>query len=193
MRRRSALALIAGLVFGGLTLSGQARQGDGLTYLGAYSWHVEDANFGGLSGLEFSADGSGFTAISDHGFVLSGRVRRADGVVSDVSAGPILPLLDRKGRPLAGPRRDPEGLAIAPTAAPSSRSRATIASGPIPRLTASGAAAAQSPRFRPYAKYSLEALAVTRGWLYTLPGRVRKLTRPFPLYRFRGGKWDRSL
>ena len=38
---------------------------------------------------------------------------------------------------------------------------------------------------------SLEALAIgPDGALYTIPERSGRMTRPFPVYRFKDGKWD---
>lgn len=32
-----------------------------------------------------------------------------------------------------------------------------------------------------------------RGWLYAIPERSGVLTRPFPVYRYNGKKWDKKL
>ncbi len=41
---------------------------------------------------------------------------------------------------------------------------------------------------------SLETLAIdAEGALYTLPERSGKLSRPFPVYRYRGGTWDQPF
>ena len=41
---------------------------------------------------------------------------------------------------------------------------------------------------------SLETLAIdAEGTLYTLPERSGKLSRPFPVFRYRGGTWDQPF
>lgn len=195
MRCRLTIALIAGLVFAVLALSGQARQGDGIVYLGAFTWHVNDPRFGGFSGLEVTRDGNGFTAISDHGFRVAGRFLRRSGQLTGISAGPIRRLLGPEGKPVAAARRDSEGLAIR------ADGRSFVSFEGVHRVWSYPAPDGPSTRLPIYSDFAhmqsnsaLEALAVdARGWLYALPERSGKMTRPFPLYRFRNGKWDRKL
>ena len=197
MRRRTALALIVALALGLVwALSGVARDGDGkATYLGSYSWHMDDPHFGGFSGLEVSADGTRFTAISDHGYHTRGRLIRRGDVLTGVEAGPILPLLDPNGRPLTRTRIDAEGLAI------QADGREFVSFERFQRVWAYPAPdgpAAWLPRHPDFehllSNASLEAIAIDdRGWLYTLPERSGAMTRPFPVYRFRGEQWDKTL
>ena len=197
MRRRTALALIVALALGLVwALSGVARDGDGkATYLASYSWHMDDPHFGGFSGLEVSADGTRFTAISDHGYHTRGRLIRRGDVLTGVEAGPILPLLDPNGLPLTRTRIDAEGLAI------QADGREFVSFERFQRVWAYPAPdgpAARLPRHPDFehllSNASLEAIAIDdRGWLYTLPERSGAMTRPFPVYRFRGEQWDKTL
>ncbi|MCF3592714.1 esterase-like activity of phytase family protein [Rhodobacteraceae bacterium LMO-12] len=195
MRRRLALALGAVLALG-VGLAGQARQERAdAAYLGSFTWRLNDPAFGGFSGLELSRDGTRFTAISDRGFRVDGRLQRRAGVITAVRAGAIHPLLDPDGKRLTGARNDPEGLAIRDDG------RSFVSFEGVHRVWAypnPDGRARRLPRHPDFkhmqGNSSLEALAIDRrGWLYTLPERSGKMTRPFPLYRFRNGTWDKKL
>lgn len=232
MRSRLALALSAGCV-AGFALIGHARQPHaGATYIGSYSWQDTSPDFGGFSGLELSGDGLSFTAISDHGSRIEGKLERRAGVITGVMAGPLTMLGTPRGSALGKEHADSEGLAIgvdgksfvsfegfhrvwayadagASSDADPGRSSDPGGSqrrtGSTPALTTAPAAEGMSPpKAEPLARHpdfnhlqsnsGLEALAIdTRGWLYALPERSGKMTRPFPLYRLRDGAWDRRL
>ena len=84
--------------WGGLVLSDTERNG-----------------FGGFSALEVSPDGRRLWALSDQGRVLRGRLRYdIDGRLLGLDRTTLTPLLDTDGRPVAGARRDAEGLARLP-------------------------------------------------------------------------------
>ena len=196
MRRRLALSLGGALVLAiSVALAAERRSQGSLTYLGSYTWRMKDRAFGGFSGLEVSDDGTRFAAISDRGDHTEGRFQRSDGRITGVIAGPILPVLDRDGQPVRGYWFDSEGLAIAPdgrrfiafesVARIWSYATPTSAAEPLPR----------HPDFRNMEhNASLEALAIDgRGWLYTLPEHSGAMTRPFPVYRFRNGQWDKPF
>jgi hypothetical protein len=79
---------------GGLTLSSPAEQ------------------FGSLSGLDFSGDGTLY-GIADTGFWFAGRLVEKDGRLVGVTDARSAPLLDTKGKPLTTKRTsDAEGLRI---------------------------------------------------------------------------------
>lgn len=192
---RSALALGA-VIAAGTALISQAQQNQtGAAYLGSFTWNMRDDGFGGFSGLELAQDGVGFTAISDRGTRVDGKLRRKSGAIVAVQAGPITPLRDVKGAPLKHLRNDAEGLAIR------ADGRSFVSFEGLHRVFAYPSAKAKAARLprHPAFKHmqsnsSLEALAIDRrGWLYTLPERSGKMTRPFPLFRFRNGRWDRTL
>jgi hypothetical protein len=83
--------------------------------VGHFAWNVEDSMFGGISGLELTADGTNFTALGDRGRVFVGQFVRdeagavigADIASSDSLAGP-------RGEALHDDDRDSEGLASLP-------------------------------------------------------------------------------
>ena len=64
-----------------------------LRYRGGLQISADDAHFGGLSGLEVSPDGARFTAISDMGYWVRGRLDYDNAGnlvgVSDVRMGPL--------------------------------------------------------------------------------------------------------
>lgn len=193
MRKRIAGALSAALL-AAVTLSGSAGDLQLARHLTSLSWHVDDPVFGGFSGLEVSADGQTFTAISDHGRIIDGTFNRDGNLLTGVSAGPLMPLRDPDGQTLRSNRRDSEGLAIRDDG------RRLVTFEGAHRIWAylSPEAAAWIPKHADFKALQpnsgLEALAVDhRGWLYTVPERSGSLARPFPVYRYRNGDWDQPF
>lgn len=195
MRRRLALALAALLALG-VGLAGQARQERAdAVYLGSYKWRMTDPAFGGFSGLELSQEGTRFTAISDRGFRVDGRLQREEGVISAITSASIRPLPGLDGKRLEGAWNDPEGLAIR------NDGRAFVSFEGKHRVWAFPQAEGRAKRLPRHPDFkhmqsnsSLEALAIDRrGWLYVMPERSGKKARPYPIYRYRGGTWDKRL
>jgi hypothetical protein len=90
---------------------GQVAVG-GLEYRGGLALTSNDGRFGGLSGLEVSADGSRALAVSDHGRWLEfGLAYDDDGRLTGVSEGSITLLHGIGGGPLADNGKDSEDLA----------------------------------------------------------------------------------
>jgi hypothetical protein len=162
-------------------------------YISSYLWTSDDPLHGGFSGLEVTADGTAFTAISDHGSIAHGQFLRHEmNMIERVTASTLNTLKSEKGDELHHHGQDAEGLAIADDGriyvsfegthrvrkyAPST-SRATN----MPRHPAFKALQSNS---------SLEALAITKsGDLLTVPERSGGETVPFPVYRFNGHEWD---
>lgn len=195
MPKRPVLALTAGL-FLVLGLQGSASQPNPAGFLSAIPWRMADAEFGGFSGLELSGDGVSFTAITDKGWWTQGTlIRDAEGRITAIDARPMRFLRGRAEGPLARGRQDAEGLAQAPDGS------VYISFEQIPRVlryeTLDGPAQ-NLPTPREFARLqrnsALEALAIAPdGTLYTLPERSGELTRPFPVWRFRGGTWDQPF
>ena len=195
MPKRPVLALTAGL-FLVLGLQGSASQPNPAGFLSAIPWRMADAEFGGFSGLELSGDGTSFAAITDKGWWTQGTLTRdAEGRITAIDAKPMRFLRGRAEGPLARGRQDAEGLAQAPDGS------FYISFEQIPRVlryaTLDGPAQ-NLPTPREFARLqrnsALEALAIAPdGTLYTLPERSGELTRPFPVWRFRGGTWDQPF
>ncbi|PIE14092.1 MAG: hypothetical protein CSA70_02765 [Rhodobacterales bacterium] len=194
MRWRVAVALGAalGAVYG---LSGWAGPDNRAKYVGSYTWLLDDPAFGGFSGLELGPDGRKFIAISDRGTRYDGELQRRDRAITGVKISSQLPLSDPKGHPLKGLHTDAEGLALR------ADGRVFVSFEGFHRVWAyldADAPGAWLPRHHDFAglqgNSSLEALAIDkRGWLYTLPERSGSMIRPFPLYRYKSGYWDRDL
>lgn len=172
-----------------------AEPGATASYLGSYTWTRPDKAFGGFSGLEVAPDGEGFTALSDHATVVTGRLIREAGLIVGVEAGAAVRLKDTRGDPLQHKNADSEGLAIAAdgTLYISFEANTRVARHPradatptlLPRPKAFGEMQSNS---------SLEALAIdAQGTLYTLPERSGSYATPFPVFRFRKGAWDQPF
>lgn len=107
MLRRSALALIA--ILTGLAPAYAGAQAS-LELLGRYLISDQSDDFGGLSGLEMSADGTQAFILSDRGLLFDVALTRdGSGIISsaDVTGQIRLRKHQGKGRP------DSEGLVIA--------------------------------------------------------------------------------
>ncbi len=190
MRHRSRLGLIAGAWLA----AGPAVAGP--EFAGSYDWHRTDRGFGGFSAIEVDASGKGFVALTDRGNYVSGRlIRDAAGRVTDIEAGPVAALRGKGTEPLAAGRRDSEGLAIAPDG------RVCVSFEDPARVLcyeSLGAGARNLPSPREFAglpaNRQLEALAVDGdGTLYALPEQTSSRAGAFPVWRYRGGKWDMPL
>lgn len=190
MRPSPVLALIGiGALF--LSLGGGAQPISNAEYLGSYSWSTNDPAFGGFSGLEIAENGRDFIVINDKGLITSGRLLRSGVQIVGVQAEPLKALKNTKGGPLGKFETDSEGLAVR------ADGRIYVSFEAIHRVwTYSDATfeAAWLPRHPDFKTMqnnsSLEALAIgPDDALYTLPERSGKLSRPFPVYRYRDGSW----
>lgn len=196
MQRRTRRAVIAGLAMV-LALESSAAPVQAPNFISTYVWTSDDPKHGGFSGLEMSADGLAFTAISDRVGWSRGKILRdGNGRITAVSAAPVIPLLDTGSRPLAGLRADSEGLAIGPdgTAYISFEGKAVARVMVFPSLDKPGKDLPRPPEFANFtANGALEALAIdAQGTLYTLPERPRG-AGALPVYRYRKGTWDQTL
>lgn len=107
--RPGALGLVTALWLASITPAGAIE----VEHVGTFVWREEHANFGGFSGLEVSADGNEFMAVSDRAHLWWGRFDRdGQGVIRGIVQPGHAHLQDRKGRPLRGGwQADSEGLA----------------------------------------------------------------------------------
>ena len=163
------------------------------TLLSETIWTAKGENFGGYSGLELSSDGLHFTTITDRGILITtGTLTREDGVITGVADVEDVSRPNLEGNAVAG-WADAEGLAIAPDGTISISTE-----GPLHGILTYPVGATETvvlPKHPAFANLqgnsSLEALAIgPDGALYTIPERSGRMTRPFPVYRFKDGKWD---
>ncbi|WP_010391795.1 esterase-like activity of phytase family protein [Paracoccus sp. TRP] len=166
-------------------------------YVATYVWRMEDEDFGGFSGIEISADGGRFTALSDRATIRWGSIERdTQGRIRGLDLAGRARLRDSSGKPLKpGWQGDSEGLAISAdgTIWVSFEGLTRVARYDTPDSPAQPLP--RPPEFKEMQRNSsLEALAVLPdGTLLTLPERSGVLTRPFPVWRWRNGKWDQPF
>lgn len=194
MRRRLALAIAAAAL---LTPATTAQTTAPAEFVSRVAWSMDDPAFGGWSALEMSPDGSTFVMISDKGNILTGRITRdGDGRIATIETGTIRPLAHTTGKKLPRFYTDSEGMAM------TADGRLFVSFEAVHRVVsypnARAERATELPRHRDFARLqnnsSLEALAVAPdGTLYTLPERSGGLDEPFPVFRYRNGKWDRPF
>lgn len=85
------------------------------TFVAAVPWEHPDERHGGLSGIEVAPDGRRAWAITDRGTLVTGRIRRENGVPVAVARTRHRPLTSPEGRPVTGFAADSEGLALLPS------------------------------------------------------------------------------
>lgn len=194
MRASLGLSLILALLALS-TLTSATTTPDRARLAGRLSWSMRGEAFGGLSGLELDAGGTRFTALSDRGSLVMGRILREGGEIAGVTDLRLVPLKDTEGGPLKRFHSDAEGLAMRPDGrlyvSFEGYHRVWTYGGP-------GSEAAWLPRHPDFkamqANAALEALAIgPDGALYTLPERSGCKDWPFPVYRYRGGTWTQPF
>lgn len=193
MYRRFTRAIAAALW---LTASAAAA-GNGLlaTESASVTWRHKDDRFGGFSGLHVFDGGTRFLGISDRGVIVEGRFIRRQGRLSAITLDSIRPLKDTNGVPLKGFRTDAEGLAVR------NNGRLYISFEGAHRVwtyrdpASEGAWLPRHPDFKSMQNNSsFEALAIgPDNVLYTIPERSGRLSRPFPVYRYKNGAWDQPF
>lgn len=100
-----------------LAVAAPARS-EGVAPIGRFDWDTD--LIVGLSGLEVSSDGMGFSVVGDRGFWMTGRFLRegANAVIVGLEIERMEAILGSNGFPVAARRvgdwSDSEGLAIAP-------------------------------------------------------------------------------
>ena len=201
MPRRSVRALIAAAALLGLAgLAGLAIAASGprAQFLQSYHWRMPDQpRFGGFSGFEIGPQGRNFVTLSDRATLWRGQIQRdAQGEITGVTltSGPTR-LHNHKGALMPHRFADSEGLALAEDGSVylSFEGVARVA-----HFATDGGPAHDLPRppaFKHMQRNSaLEALAIAPdGTLYTMPERSGSLTKPFPVWRYRDGKWSQPF
>lgn len=162
--------------------------------LGIFVWRESDPDFGGFSGLELSADGSRYWALSDRGTIRWGSVERSgQGSIRALTTAGTARLQDSKGRKLQpGYLGDAEGLAI------DAQGRIFVSFEGLDRIARyddpDRPASLVPPAgfFKALRRNSgLEALAVTpSGDLLTMPEAWSRDDPGFPVWRLRDGAWS---
>lgn len=188
--RAAAAAALLIACFGGPA----AVAGPVIEYLGTHVWQEADEDFGGFSGLELTADGSGFTALSDRGTLRWGSIHRdRQGRIRELSTAGHARLQDSNGTPLKpGYLGDAEGLAI------DRQGRIFVSFEGLDRIARyddPDSPADPIPRADWFRKLrrnlGLEALAITdTGDLLTIPEAWPDEGNGFPVWRYRGGAWS---
>lgn len=178
------------------SLDGSASPTTPPGFLGELRWTMPDPRFGGFSGIEVSADGSGFLAITDRGGFTRARLTRDDsGRITAIAADSIQLLKGQGTEPLKMFRSDSEGLAVG------NDGRVYISLEGVTRVlrydpidgSAKNLPIAEGFRHMQM-NSSLEALAIDADdVIYTVPERSGREDRPFPVFRFRDGVWDSAL
>ncbi|MDO5703686.1 MAG: esterase-like activity of phytase family protein [Paracoccus sp. (in: a-proteobacteria)] len=188
-RRR---ALIVALALTALPVSALSQT---LDHIGTHVWRGSgDRNFGGFSGIELSADDSGFHAVTDRAHLYRGRIARdTSGRITGLSITDRTHLKDSKGNPLPpGRLGDSEGIAIAPDGT------IWISFEGLDRIAAYDTPDADARRVPPpraladlRVNAGMEALAITPdGAIIAVPERSGHPARAFPVLRWRDGAWD---
>lgn len=158
-------------------------------FIGAYQWSFDDPNFGGLSGVAITDNGTRIMAMSDRAHVFTGTVKRDGDQITGIGDVQASGLRDEHDRPLRQWLSDSEGLALAPDGrfyvSFEGQTQIRAYAGP----DAPGIPLPTHPDFAGMQKNaSLESLTIgPDGALYTLPERSGRADWPFQVYRYSDG------
>lgn len=190
-RRRRALILSACLAFYAAVAPAAAVT---LDYIATHVWTHSNPDFGGFSGIEISDDGTQFHALSDRARLFWGSIQRdPSGRIRTMALAGQARLRDSKGTALPPGRiGDSEGLALDPKGgfwvSFEGLNRVAFYSAP----DAPARPVKSPPAFKDLIpNASLEALAIMAdGTILTIPEDSGDRGTPFPIWRYRQGKWD---
>ena len=153
------------------------------------------AFFGGLSGMELDQTGREITLVLDSGLLIRGLLQRdAEGHPTGLRRWLVAPIKPPDEVDLGDRGLDTEGLAVTEEGTFVSLERIHA----VWRIGDTGEVLERLPRDAAFATLqvnsSLEALAAdAAGTLYTLPERSGRRTRPFPVWRYTNGGWERAF
>lgn len=160
-----------------------------------YELPVVQGGINNFSGL-MTRNGVDIMLLSDHGFIVTGRLRRGYGQqIEGFELHQRVPLLNERGTLLTGSLHDSEGLAI-------DRSGRIYVSfeqhNRVLRYARLGAPAEPLGEHRDFSRMragqGMEALAVAAdGTIYAIPERPARATYGFPSYRLQNGEWTGSF
>lgn len=87
-----------------------------LSYRGGLVVRSDDSEFGGISGLIISADGSSMMAVTDTGYWLTASLTHKDDALSGIGKLTLAPMLDPDGQSIVGNKRqgDAEAMTLLP-------------------------------------------------------------------------------
>lgn len=166
-------------------------------YLGTHVWTGADEDFGGFSGIEMSADGRSYTALSDRATVRWGSIERdSQGRIRSLSTAGRARLQDSSGTKLKpGYLGDAEGLAI------DAQGRMYVSFEGLDRIARFDDPDRPAERIPPAPAFKglvrnagLEALAVTpEGDILTMPEQWESSPPMTPVWRFRDGTWSTAF
>jgi len=188
--RRALLALLVVAV----TAAAAPGAGPRLVLDAKVPWHEDWVHFGGFSGLEVLDGGKDFLALSDRGRWARGTMTRdAAGRLEAAHLTGKGRLHDLRGTAMRGVTFDSEGLAM------DARGRAYVSfegQDRVRRYDNLDGRAIPIPSHPDFARFpvnlGLESLAIdARGTLYAIPEAPLAAGQPFPVYRFRDGRWDK--
>lgn len=190
-RRRRALGALLSIL---LVAAGVPAPAVTLEYVGTHVWTGDEPSFGGFSGIEISADGSRFHALSDRAWLYWGSVERdAQGRIRGMDVAGRAHLQDSKGQPLKpGYLGDSEGLAVAPDGT------VWVSFEGLDRVASYADPDGPATRHKPppklpgtHANSGLEALAIRDdGMIVAIPERSGGEGRPFQILGFDGADWQ---
>lgn len=164
------------------------------TLAGAFVLPNDITDFGGLSGLRFTADGMRFHVTSDKSRMFAGSVtRNAAGVITGFALdGPAIRWRDAKKHKLLPPYSDSESLEALPDGSflVSFEDKDRIA-----RFSAEGQQIEQLPSPREFSGFErnsgLEAMAVAPdGAVFAMPEGDAGGVTSFPVFRYTQGRWS---
>lgn len=190
MQIRLVVALAAVATFLSLGLGAQTTPT--AQFISSFHWNGAGDDFGGFSGIEVSADGSAFVAITDRAHYVEGQIERNGGEITRLSYSPPRAFRFPNGKTMRRIWTDSEGLAL------SDDGGFHVSYEMLPRVRRYDAATKQSQKLKAHPDFekmepngALESLAIAPdGTIYTIPEVLVPPYDALPVYRLRHGSND---
>jgi len=160
-----------------------------------FFWPVQDERLHRFTAIH-TTDGMNILLLSDRGVLATARLRRGQGgAITGIETQSIQFLRDTEGRPLTGPFRNAQGIAVGQDG------RIFVSfegHGRVWSYAAPDAPAQALPVHRDFARLTvgagLSALAIGRsGVIHAIPQRPARMTHGIPSYHFWNGEWAGSF
>lgn len=152
----------------------------------------EDDTYGGFSAIHIGDDGLSMIAVSDRGGFVTGEISRGeDGRITSIAVSPPIPVQGYSAPPPED-AEDAEGIAVTADGTIYVSFEKDHRVGRFDTVFDTEQVLPKADEFAAFPMNGgLEALAIDAdGAIYAIPERTRRRRDPFPVFRFRDGRWD---
>lgn len=193
MWRRPRLALTLAVALAGV--AGMAARSHTPPAVARLAWHGDGELFGGWSGIDVSADGATFWAVSDAGLITRGQLLRQDGHLVGIDADAYWQIAGEETPSNLFLGSDSEGISISEDG---SMAVSYEGMNRVWRYDDPGASATRLDQARAFLELKnnrgLEAVATApNGALLAIPENLPEGYRDYPVFRSDGEHWSQPF